>query len=148
MASCGCCDCGVDPRGGGAGRRRGPRPSQRRRGLRRSGRRRLLRPVGGIAGPRRRVRRHRMRRRLLSRGTHRPQHRRSVARVHHRRVRPAAVTESRFADVDASGPHAAFVERLADLGITVGCGDGAGFCGDRYVTRAEMADCCSVSCYR
>lgn len=51
---------------------------------------------------------------------------------------PAAVTESRFADVDASGFHAAFIERLAALDVTAGCGDG-NFCGDRTVTRAQMA---------
>ena len=52
---------------------------------------------------------------------------------------PSPVTATRFADVDASDPHAAFIERLADLGVTRGCGDGTNFCPDRSVTRAQMA---------
>ena len=52
---------------------------------------------------------------------------------------PAAVTESRFDDVDAAGFHAPFIERMAEHGVTTGCGDGTGFCPDRNVTRAEMA---------
>ena len=52
---------------------------------------------------------------------------------------PPAVTESRFDDVDAAGFHAPFIERMAELGVTTGCGDGTGFCPDRSVTRAEMA---------
>ena len=52
---------------------------------------------------------------------------------------PAPVTSTRFADVDASHPHAAFIERFADLGITQGCGDGTRFCPDDAVNRAEMA---------
>ena len=52
---------------------------------------------------------------------------------------PEAVSESRFDDVDASGFHAPFIERMAELDVTRGCGDRAGFCPDRNVTRAEMA---------
>ena len=52
---------------------------------------------------------------------------------------PPAVPESRFGDVDAAGLHARFVERMAELEVTGGCGDGTDFCPDRHVSRAEMA---------
>ena len=52
---------------------------------------------------------------------------------------PPAVSEARFDDVDAASFYAPFVERLAELGVTTGCGDGSGFCPDRTVTRAQMA---------
>ena len=52
---------------------------------------------------------------------------------------PAAVSESRFDDVDPDGFYAPFIERMFELGVTSGCGDGSGFCPDRNVTRAEMA---------
>ena len=52
---------------------------------------------------------------------------------------PARVTESRFNDVNVRGFHARFIERMAELGVTRGCGDLTGFCPDRTVTRAEMA---------
>ena len=52
---------------------------------------------------------------------------------------PPAVSESRFDDVDSAGFHARFIERVAVLGVTRGCGDGSGFCPDRHMTRAEMA---------
>lgn len=52
---------------------------------------------------------------------------------------PLQVTESRFDDVDPAGFHARFIERLSDLGVTAGCGDGSGFCPDRRVSRAQMA---------
>ena len=52
---------------------------------------------------------------------------------------PPAVAESKFDDVDAASFHAPFIERMADLGVTTGCGDGTGFCPDRNVTRAQMA---------
>ena len=52
---------------------------------------------------------------------------------------PPAVSESRFDDVDAHSFHAPFIERLAELGVTGGCGDGSGFCPDRVVSRAQMA---------
>ena len=52
---------------------------------------------------------------------------------------PPAVSESRFNDVDAHSFHAPFIERMAELGVTGGCGDGSGFCPDRVVSRAQMA---------
>ena len=52
---------------------------------------------------------------------------------------PAALSATRFSDVDAESFHAPFVERMAQLGITRGCGDGTRFCPDRPTTRAEMA---------
>lgn len=52
---------------------------------------------------------------------------------------PPAASETRFNDVDAAGFHAPFIERMADRGVTRGCGDLTGFCPDRTVTRAEMA---------
>ena len=52
---------------------------------------------------------------------------------------PPAVTEARFDDVDVTGFYAPFIERMAELGVTAGCGDGSGFCPDRNVTRAQMA---------
>ena len=52
---------------------------------------------------------------------------------------PPPITESRFDDVDAAGFHAPFIERMAQLGVTGGCGDGSGFCPNRNVTRAQMA---------
>ncbi len=52
---------------------------------------------------------------------------------------PLAVTQTRFDDVDPNGFHAPFIERMAELGVTSGCGDGSGFCPDRSVTRAQMA---------
>ena len=52
---------------------------------------------------------------------------------------PPGVSRTRFNDVDASGFHAPFIERMVELGVTHGCGDGSGFCPDRTVTRAQMA---------
>ena len=52
---------------------------------------------------------------------------------------PAAVSATRFADVEPDSFYAPFVERMADLGITQGCGDGTNFCPERPVTRAQMA---------
>ena len=52
---------------------------------------------------------------------------------------PPAVTSTRFADVDATGFHASFIERFATLGVTEGCGDGTGFCPDDPVQRWQMA---------
>ena len=52
---------------------------------------------------------------------------------------PAPVTSTRFADVDALHPQAAFIERFAEIGVTHGCGDGTNFCPDGQVTRAHMA---------
>ena len=52
---------------------------------------------------------------------------------------PFAVPRTRFNDVDGSSFYARYIERMADLGVTGGCGDGSGFCPDRSVTRAQMA---------
>ena len=52
---------------------------------------------------------------------------------------PSDIAESRFNDVDAGSFHAPFIERMAELEVTRGCGDGSGYCPDRTVTRAEMA---------
>ena len=52
---------------------------------------------------------------------------------------PEPVTSTRFADVEGSDRHAAFIERFAELGVTQGCRDGSVFCPDGTVTRAEMA---------
>ena len=52
---------------------------------------------------------------------------------------PPVVTQTRFNDVDAAGFYAPFVERMADLGVTEGCGDGLGYCPDAKVTRWQMA---------
>ena len=49
------------------------------------------------------------------------------------------MASTRFADVDSSHAHAAFVERFAQLGVTKGCMDGTVFCADAAVTRAQMA---------
>ena len=52
---------------------------------------------------------------------------------------PPAVSQTRFNDVDPASFHAPFIERMADLGVTGGCGDGTDYCPDRAVTRAQMA---------
>ena len=52
---------------------------------------------------------------------------------------PPPITRSRFNDVDPASFHARFIERMAELEVTTGCGDGSGFCPDRNVTRAQMA---------
>ena len=53
---------------------------------------------------------------------------------------PAAIETSRFADVDAEQWWAPFVERIAELEITVGCKtDPLRYCPDELVTRARMA---------
>ncbi len=52
---------------------------------------------------------------------------------------PPAITQSRFDDVDPASFHARFIERMAELGVTRGCGDLSGFCPDRNVSRAQMA---------
>lgn len=49
---------------------------------------------------------------------------------------------TRFEDVDPDQWWAPYVERLAELGITRGCGHGDGpsrYCPDKSVTRAQMA---------
>ena len=52
---------------------------------------------------------------------------------------PAPVSEPRFDDVDADSFYAPFIERMFELNVTTGCGDGSGFCPSRTVTRAQMA---------
>lgn len=52
---------------------------------------------------------------------------------------PQPATRSRFDDVDPASFHARFIERLAELDVTRGCGDGSGFCPERSVSRAQMA---------
>ena len=52
---------------------------------------------------------------------------------------PQPVTRSRFDDVDPASFHARFIERLAELGVTRGCGDGSDFCPERSASRAQMA---------
>ena len=61
-----------------------------------------------------------------------------VVRVLDRRD-PRPVTESRFDDVDPAGFRGRFIQRLAELGVTTGCGDGRRFCPDDTVSRAQMA---------
>ncbi|HEV2843632.1 MAG TPA: ELWxxDGT repeat protein, partial [Thermoanaerobaculia bacterium] len=51
---------------------------------------------------------------------------------------PPAATGTRFTDVPASYWAAAWIEQLANEGITTGCAPNQ-FCPDRAVTRAEMA---------
>ena len=48
---------------------------------------------------------------------------------------------SRFPDVNRRLPAfwPPFIERMAELGVTQGCGDGTDFCPDDAVTRAQMA---------
>ena len=53
---------------------------------------------------------------------------------------PEPVSESSFVDVDPEQWWAAHVERLAELGVTVGCAsEPARYCPDSPVTRAQMA---------
>ena len=52
---------------------------------------------------------------------------------------PAEIPDSRFSDVAADSFHGPFIERMAELGVTSGCGDGTGFCPDGTVTRNQMA---------
>ena len=53
---------------------------------------------------------------------------------------PATAGETRFADVDASDWQAPYIERLAQLEITVGCKqEPLRYCGDTAVSRAQMA---------
>ena len=53
---------------------------------------------------------------------------------------PPEVSESRFADVDDDEWWMPHVERLAELGVTVGCRtEPLSFCPDETVTRARMA---------
>ena len=52
---------------------------------------------------------------------------------------PPPVTQTRFNDVDGASFYAPFIERMVELGVTRGCGDGSGFCPDGNVTRAQLA---------
>ncbi len=51
---------------------------------------------------------------------------------------PANPCTNRFADAPLSSPFCGFIERMADDGITSGCG-GMNFCPDAPVTRGQMA---------
>lgn len=52
--------------------------------------------------------------------------------------RPVHASQIGFSDVRSGSTHSRDIVRLADSGITVGCG-GDRFCPERSVTRAEMA---------
>ena len=52
---------------------------------------------------------------------------------------PPAASQTVFDDVDADSFHAPFIERMRQLEVTSGCGDGSGFCPHDNVSRAEMA---------
>ena len=53
---------------------------------------------------------------------------------------PEAAASSVFADVDSGSPAAAFIERIAQLEVTSGCGtDPLRYCPDQPVTRGQMA---------
>ena len=53
---------------------------------------------------------------------------------------PALIDESRFADVDNHADWIHFIDRLADLGVTVGCkSEPLRYCPDSAVTRSQMA---------
>ena len=56
---------------------------------------------------------------------------------------PGSATETQFDDVPTETTqeqyYAGFINRLYELGVTTGCGDGSGFCPDDPVTRAQMA---------
>ena len=57
------------------------------------------------------------------------------------RADPPAISSTRFADVDASAWWAPHAERLAELGIVMGCETGAlQFCPDDRVDRGQMAE--------
>jgi hypothetical protein len=51
---------------------------------------------------------------------------------------PPAASGTVFADIPADHPFAAWIEELATLGITAGCGGGS-YCPEDAVTRAQMA---------
>ncbi len=56
---------------------------------------------------------------------------------------PGSATETQFDDVPTETTqdqyYTGFINRLYDLGVTTGCGDGSGFCPEDPVTRAQMA---------
>jgi hypothetical protein len=51
---------------------------------------------------------------------------------------PPAATGTVFLDVPASNPFAPWIEEVASLGVTSGCG-GGNYCPGAPVTRAQMA---------
>ena len=51
---------------------------------------------------------------------------------------PPNSCQNRFGDVTGSSPYCGFIEKMADDGITSGCG-GGNFCPDAPVTRGQMA---------
>lgn len=51
---------------------------------------------------------------------------------------PPPPASQRFLDVAPSNPFYAFIDRLAELGITVGCG-GGNYCPNDFVSRGQMA---------
>ena len=51
---------------------------------------------------------------------------------------PPACTGTRFKDVAETAPECAWIHELARREIVAGCGDG-NYCGDRSVSRAELA---------
>jgi len=52
---------------------------------------------------------------------------------------PPMPATQRFVDVGPERAGYRFIERMAQLGITAGCGDGTAYCPDLSVTRAQMA---------
>lgn len=52
---------------------------------------------------------------------------------------PPPATGTKFGDVHAGDFAAAWIEELANLGITAGCGDGTNYCPNGTVTRDQMA---------
>ena len=51
---------------------------------------------------------------------------------------PPLPATQRFLDVPPSNPFYSFIDRMAALGITLGCG-GGNYCPDLEVSRAQMA---------
>ncbi|MCZ2121226.1 MAG: S-layer homology domain-containing protein, partial [Anaerolineales bacterium] len=51
---------------------------------------------------------------------------------------PPAATGTMFTDAPTSHPFTAWIEQLANEGVTSGCG-GGNFCPNNPVTRAQMA---------
>ena len=58
---------------------------------------------------------------------------------------PEATSGSRFDDVDASGFYAPFIERMAELEVTRGCGDGSGFCPSIGPSTPTSPSCAGTS---
>jgi Tol biopolymer transport system component len=52
---------------------------------------------------------------------------------------PPPPAQQRFQDVPPTHPFYAFIDRMAVLGITLGCGDGSNYCPDAPITREQMA---------